>query len=389
VRRVPIVLGVIVVVLVVGAAILFYTGVGFGLLARLLAPSHGWDLAYKVPAPDYADPANWAALPSKPGLTALVPAGTTPSSSPPHDVDVFFIHPTGYLNGQDWNSPLDPNSATEDNTKWMMANQASVFDGCCDIYAPRYREASIFVYLVSRPDIRKKALDFAYGDVARAFDYFLAHYSHGRPFIIASHSQGTAHAFRLIKEKIDGTPLASRMVAAYLIGGGITDDDAATLKTVRVCASASDTHCFVHWATWGEGGRAFAELRRGGLHKFVCVNPLSWERDGGYAGPSLNHGAVVPSGRFTMGFLSFRGDRSSAVEFPPLPAPRRGWTHAECQNGILLVSDQSGGPFGNLDLGGKNYHGLDYPLFHVDIRDNAVARVKAYLTAQPSTAPAQ
>ena len=31
-----------------------------------------------------------------------------------------------------------------------------------------------------------------------AFQYYLEHYNNGRPFIIASHSQGTYHAKRLI-----------------------------------------------------------------------------------------------------------------------------------------------------------------------------------------------
>ena len=113
------------------------------------------------------------------------------------------------MNGAEWNSPLDANSQTEENTKWMLANQASSFNGCCAIYAPRYREASIFRYISATPDLYKKAGDFAYVDVDRAFTYFLEHYSKGRPFIIASHSQGTEHGFNLIRRRIDGTPLAT------------------------------------------------------------------------------------------------------------------------------------------------------------------------------------
>jgi hypothetical protein len=31
-------------------------------------------------------------------------------------------------------------------------------------------------------------------------------------------------------------------------------------------------------------------------------------------------------------------------------------------------------------MGGKNYHGLDYPMFAIDIRENAKARVATYLS---------
>ena len=112
------------------------------------------------------------------------------------------------------------------------------------------------------PDIYEKSGDLAYADVDRAFTFFLEHYSKGRPFIIASHSQGTEHGFNLIRRRIDGTPLALRMVAAYLIGGAITDKDAAALKTIHVCAAPTDTHCIVHWATYKAGASRCAPTRR-------------------------------------------------------------------------------------------------------------------------------
>ena len=129
------------------------------------------------------------------------------------------------------------------------------------------------------PDLFKKSGDFAYGDVDRAFTYFLEHYSKGRPFIIASHSQGTEHGMNLVKRRIDGTPLAARMVAAYLIGGGITDKEVDALKTVHACASPTDLHCVIHWATYREGPNP---VRDDTPDKLLCVNPLTWLRDGGH-----------------------------------------------------------------------------------------------------------
>ena len=206
-RRVLLVLLAIAIVLIVGVGGVVVTGNVLPVAAWIFKPHHGWDPALKAPPPDYADPKNWAALPSKPGLAGYVPRGVAPAATD-SPVDVFFVHPTGYLSGGEWNSPLDPNSKTEENTNWMMANQASAFNGCCNVYAPRYREGSIFTYFSAPPDLFKKTMDLAYGDVDRAFTYFLAHHSKGKPFILASHSQGTFHAFRLIQERIDGTPLA-------------------------------------------------------------------------------------------------------------------------------------------------------------------------------------
>jgi hypothetical protein len=361
-----------VVVLIVGlGAGIYYSG-NLGTVLGLFGPAKVWDLATKAPAPDYADARSWAALPAKPGLAAYVPAGVEAAKDA--QVDVFFIHPTGDMTGSaGWNSALDPNSQTEENTRWMMANQASAFNGCCAVYAPRYREASIFIYISATPDLHKKSIDFAYADVDRAFTYFLEHYSKGRPFIIASHSQGTEHGMNLVMRRIDGTPLASRMIAAYLIGGGITDKVAGKLKTVHVCASPTDLHCIIHWATYGEGAQPKRDDTK---DKLVCVNPLTWKRDGGMAPAALNSGAVPISGRFQIKFWG--RDEAHGMKFPPLKAPLKAWTSAECRDGFLFAQDQNGTQFGQV-VPGKNYHGLDYALFAMNIRENAIARVTAYL----------
>lgn len=366
------IVGVVILIVVVGAGF-YFTG-NVGVLLGVLGPRNVWDGDNKAPAPNYADARSWAALPTNPGLTAYVPVGVE-AAAKDSQVDVFFIHPTGDMTGSaGWNSRLDLNSQTEENTRWMMANQASFYNGCCAIYAPRYREASIFRYVSATPQLYKQAGDFAYADVDRAFTYFLEHYSNGRPFIIATHSQGTEHGFNLIRRRIDGTPLARRMVAAYLIGGGITDKEADGLKTVHVCNSPTDTHCFVHWATYGEGP---LPVRADTKDKLVCVNPLSWKRDGAMAPAALNLGAEPISGRFQIKFWG--SDEAHGMKFPPLKAPLKAWTSAECRGGFLFAQDQSGNDFGKVGMG-KNYHGLDYALFAMNIRENAKARVAAYLS---------
>ena len=63
------------------------------------------------------------------------------------------------------------------------------FNACCAVYAPRYRQANGRAF--THPDAKgQPALDLAYSDVERAFERFLAQ-TDDRPFLIASHSQGT------------------------------------------------------------------------------------------------------------------------------------------------------------------------------------------------------
>ena len=48
-------------------------------------------------------------------------------------------------------------------------------------------------------------------------------------------------------------------------------------------------------------------------------------------------------------------------------------------NGLLFVTDQTGTRFQAFGVSEGNYHGLDYALFYIDIRENAILKVKTYL----------
>src|SRR3546814_15279414 len=62
-----------------------------------------------------------------------------------------------------------------------------------------------------------QALDLAYRDVLTAFDQFVTEIGPDRPIILAGHSQGALHLTRLLKDRVAGTPLATRLVAAYVV----------------------------------------------------------------------------------------------------------------------------------------------------------------------------
>lgn len=62
------------------------------------------------------------------------------------------------------------------------------------------------------------AIDAAYSDVRNAFRAYVATQNKGRPFFIASHSQGSMLSPRLLAEEVAGTVLREQLVAAYLVG---------------------------------------------------------------------------------------------------------------------------------------------------------------------------
>ncbi len=375
------IVGVIVGVLIVLIALLFASGrggeVAFRAFVAFNEPQGEFSAAkVKTPAPDYSDAANWAARPDMLDPADLSPAGVNAAVQGQQPVDVFYIHPTGFLTTASWISPMDPDSGTEENTKWMMANQASAYNGCCNVYAPRYREANIFAYFKS-PAERDDVLSFAYEDVKRAFEHYLEHDNDGRPFVVASHSQGSHHGMRLVKEVIDASDLHERMVAAYLVGAvliPLSEEWFAGMQHVKACETHYDLHCVVHWDTMPEGADPIDRPADS-----LCTNPLSWRVDEEVASADLNHGAVVPVGSYNI-TMGREDDVAKDVVFDQMLAPREGQTSAQCRDGTLFAERQTDPGFAVMGSGTTDsYHGLDYALFYMNIYNNARLRVQTYL----------
>ena len=336
-------------------------------------PDHPFSPEGAVAQLDYSENSSWASLPSISDKADLIPAGEEGADQMSTKVDVFFVHPTGYLKGHTWTDPLAEESATRENTEWMMANQASAYNGCCSVYAPHYRQASIYSYFGS-DELREEIHSFVYQDVKKAFEYFINNFSNGRPFIIASHSQGTHHSIRLLKEEIDGSDLYSRMVGAYIIGGQISKDWMSGMNDLSVCESATQLGCLVHWDTIN-----VTQLNKDMplYANNICVNPITWKNEGPLSELADAKGAVYVSGEFALDFSGDDGPKGET--FGPLEAPVKQYVRAQCKNGILFSSDQTGSRFQTFSGSGGNYHGLDYALFYMDIRENAKLKVNTYL----------
>lgn len=374
-------------------SVLVLSGIGIGLYAVIdelsdtgLTPDLAYDYFFSGPDKpfdpndavdqlDYAQTSAWASLPALDDEGDLFPIGEVAVDQANTEVDVFFVHPTGYLKGDHWTDPLAPQSATKENTQWMMANQASAFNGCCSVYAPYYRQASVYSYF-GTDQVRAEVGRFVYQDVKKAFEYFLDNFSKGRPFIIASHSQGTHHAIRLLAEEIDRSERYPRMVGAYLIGGMISKDWMNKMSNITVCERAEQLGCLVHWDTINVT-QLSTEMPT--YKNSICVNPITWENEGGLSKLSDAKGSVYPTGDFA---LAFSGDDDPKNEtFGPLEAPLKQYVQAQCKAGILFASDQTGTKFQDFGGSAGNYHGLDYALFYMDIRANAILKVKTFLIA--------
>jgi hypothetical protein len=312
-----------------------------------------FDAEPKPPAPNYADPDAWAARPAKPS----------------HAIDVFYIQPTTFP-GPGWNADFRDASVNAITDGGVMKTQATAFSDCCDLYAPRYRQASARAAGSTTGD-GAKAYDFAYQDVLRAFTYYLQHDNHGRPFILAGHSQGALLSARLLEEVIDGKPEAKRLVAAYIVGIGLPQGFfGKAYKTVGICRRPDDTGCVVSWNSFVPGSDVTAYLAHSEsryVDRFgddpskaiLCINPLTFDLDRPAGDAKLHLGAV----------------RDAASIASPVP----GLVGAECKNGILFVD--AGGAAGVLKpLPNGSLHLQDIELFYGNLRKNAGVRGRAWLS---------
>lgn len=297
--------------------------------------------------PDYSLSENWAALPFRNDLADVLPKGESWVSDSVKQVDVFYVHPTIYQKGRLWNADLTDNKLNRKVDKWPVRLQASVFNASCRVYTPRYRQAVVDVFYNPSTD-GQRALDLAYADVKKAFQYFLTHYSDSRPFIIAGHSQGTYHTVRLLQEMIDTTILRERLVAAYVVGLTVNEQ---MYENLHMCASPTETGCYLSWMSYREGYQPKWEY-----HKTTeCVNPLTWSRDTAYISEFKSLGTVVFNPK------RIRQKRTSA-------------RIVKHDGEILWVKTRA--PWFQVM---KNLHVADYGLFYMDIRANVKQRVDAYL----------
>src|SRR4051794_9151429 len=198
---------------------LVYNLFGEQIFRHFLIPTVGFNQSPQGAAPDYGQPAAWL---SRPGLphdpSRWTPKGYAPTEQP--SVEVFYVAPTTYLRRERWNAPLDDPQANY-YLRLFAQSQASAFNGVGAVWAPRYRQATFGAFLTTAADAQR-ALDFAYRDVAAAFDAFLAAIPADRPIVLVGHSQGALQLTRLLSERVAGKPLAHRIVAAYIVGWPIS-----------------------------------------------------------------------------------------------------------------------------------------------------------------------
>jgi len=298
----------------------------------------------------------------------------TQSTAP---VDVFFVHATTAFEGLG-NAALDeaPGCGLPvDFTDKHVGRYASAFNGSCRIYAPKYRQARcnnyhilsgsrgeadelLPVYGYKEKHVGADAFKLALADVTGAFNCYMALWNSGRRFVLAGHSQGSAHLVHIIQWLEKHQPeVLERCVCCYLPGCQIGVKSFTTLKP----AYGPTDHGLVYlsWCTVAKGitrtmatGRHRPGYADGTVTMVEGDVPISVAPEGATGAAmwsdknGLHPGAYSTLGATEEGLLQ--------VELSP-----------QCQSmgkGISRPGD---------------YHTLDVVLFWNDIRQDVARRVAA------------
>jgi hypothetical protein len=238
-------------------------------------------------APDYSKAQSWICLPGREDVcstplatTALNPdgygsAGRSRVAADPV-IDCFYVYPT-VSRDQGMNSDL---AIAEE--RQAVETQFARFASVCRTFAPAYRQMTLASIVAANAgaDVRGPGA-LAYSDVAAAWRHYLANYNKGRPFVLIGHSQGSIMLQELIRNEIEGKPVAKRMLRAIIPGFNTLVPQGKTVggtfKSTPLCTSPGQAGCVVSWVSFREKnpppqGAIFGYAAAPGM-TVACTNP--------------------------------------------------------------------------------------------------------------------
>ena len=209
-------------------------------------------------APDYKDTTQWY----------IVDRGAA--------VDVFYVISTE-TGDYSRDGICFHHADTRDDSLRMFMNGEMVgvdnlLAGNLNYYSPYYRQCTMETF--TSDSLVEARMPLAYGDIRKAFKYYLKHYNGGRPFILAGFSQGAMAVVDLVKTMDDKT--YSRMVAAYVIGYKVTNADMAASSHIRPAKDSIDQGVMICYNSVRDNSCALPLLSQGNR---MAINPVNWRID--------------------------------------------------------------------------------------------------------------
>jgi hypothetical protein len=306
---------------------------------------------------DYSKPEHWLNVPSTADKA----------------VDVFYLYPTSWKKV----NSSDPNICNIDNpmmligAKYAYSRQATAFESFANVYAPYYRQDDA-VYTTSLPPAEQAKIvgSIPKTDAMAAFDYYIKNYNHGRPYILAGHSQGSIVMNLILSEYMKANPdVYARMIAAYEIGSPITPEYLAANPHLKFAAGPDDTGVIISYNTEApvvEGKNPVL------LPESLAINPITWTRD-----------ETLATGKQNKGSIALNKDGSAVLDKDGKIAPVMNYADARVDKarGVVICSicDVEKLSPGNAFSGKGVFHSFDYSFYYFNIKENAENRAMIFL----------
>jgi hypothetical protein len=331
----------------------------FGVLAALLLTVPGSALGSSA----YQSRTNWLARPAH----------------PMHKVDVFYVYPSAYSKAGASSPNVGPidDAGMRLKAQAAITRQAAAFEPYADVYAPYYRQADAYYALSLPPAQRAKLVGgIPAGCVIHAFDYFVRHLNHGKPFILAGHSQGSQALEFLLARYMQAHPrVYARMIAAYVVGYSVTPKYLARNPHLKFTKGPHDTGVIVSWNTEAP---SIAAPNPVVLDGGISVNPITWTRGQAEAPASQSLGSIQLDA--STGGTPVKNADGTIKRFVNLADAR-----VDKARGVVICGsiDATQPPYfipGGFPMG--VLHTFDYPLYFFDLRANAKDRIQHYFASE-------
>ena len=324
--------------------------------------------------PDYSDRSNWAYY----AMSEETLAGEDLSSSLTKQADCFLVCPTVYMGDADHLNMSLQDEKTKEGFVGALNMEAGIYMETCRMFSPYYRMMSLYCYnfdlaaenegtvlgSTQHAGVVNGNANLAYSDVEAAFDYYLDNENDGRPIVLAGFSQGSEMVLRLMEEYGKDARLKNNLVAAYVIGWRITEDDLERYPYLKMAQDETDTGVIVSFNT--EDASVDGSLMVPEGTYTYGINPLNWTTDSTVADKDLNLGAC---------FTKYSGAISREKD---------GFTGAyrSAERGTLIVTDVDPDEYPPvLSLFSEGvYHLYDYQFFYRNLEQNVAARAAAFGT---------
>lgn len=196
----------------------------------------------------------------------------------PSQPDVFYFLPTCVTDWTDSLGTVHHNANPRDPqhvAAWDLSAQLAdtIFATHANLFLPYYRQATFGGLQGSAAALAGRV---AVNDAVQAFDYYLKHYNGGRPFILAGYSQGGLMVKEVLKHIPDS--VYGRLVAAYVVGYGITAADTVTqpgnaMSHIRLATDSVSRGVTICFNSVTSASAISPLLCEGNV---ACINPVSW-----------------------------------------------------------------------------------------------------------------